>query len=175
MINLYLHEIALHVDHNVDEFQPPFTEEKLFGSNSKESNLLSSAHISALSVCLTSVDGVFESFLSLEVDVIRNLPIFHFVRTAYAIIVLIKMYFSAASSNSELGKVIDKDHMKVEQYLDGLLEKFRAAAEEERFKTGTNEHPHEVNSSLTIPSFKIPHGSCNVKDLVSTPKGWETI
>lgn len=144
IINLYMHEVALHVDHNVDEFQPPFTEEKLFGSNSKESTLLSSAHISALSACLTSIDGVFETFLNLEVDAVRNLPIFHFVRTAYAIIVLIKMYFSAASLNSELGKVIDKDHMKVEQYLDGLLEKFRAAAEDDKYKPGKGQFFYEI-------------------------------
>jgi len=46
------------------------------------------------------------------------------------------MYFSAASPNSELGKVIDKDNMKVEQYLDGLLDKFRAAAEDDRCRPG---------------------------------------
>lgn len=131
-----MHEVALHVEHNVEEFRPPFTEEKLCGLESKDSDPLSAAHISALSVCLTSIDGIFETFLSLEVDVIRSLPMLLFVRAAYAVIVLIKMYFSATSSNSELGRVIDKDHMKVEQYLNGLLEKFRTAAEDDRCRPG---------------------------------------
>jgi hypothetical protein len=39
-----------------------------------------------------------------------------------------KMFFAAATPNSELGKVIDKDNMKVEYYLDGLLEIFKATA-----------------------------------------------
>ncbi|TVY86493.1 Transcriptional regulator [Lachnellula willkommii] len=113
--SLYMHEVALHVDHNVDEFKPPFTEE-----------------ISALSSCLTAIDGIFEAFFRFDVETIRCLPIFNFIRVAYAVVVLIKMYFAATTPNSELGKVIDKDNMKVEQYLDNLVEIFRAAAADDK-------------------------------------------
>jgi hypothetical protein len=132
VVNLYMHEVAMHVDHNVEEFKPPFTEEGLRGSSTAEPDRLSPAHISALSTCLSSIDGIFETFLSLDVEVIRALPIFQFVRVAYAVVALIKMYFAAATPNSELGKVIDKDNMKVDYYLDGLLETFRATAEDEK-------------------------------------------
>jgi len=132
VVNLYMHEVAMHIDHNVEEFKPPFTTEILRGDDKKGPDLLTPAHISALSVCLTSIDGIIDTFLSLEVDVIRTLPIFHFVRVAYAVVVLIKMYFAAATPGGELGKVIDKDNMKVEQYLDGLLETFKATAADEK-------------------------------------------
>ncbi|KAH8815229.1 hypothetical protein F5884DRAFT_817626 [Xylogone sp. PMI_703] len=134
VVNLYMHEVALHVDHNIEEFKPPFTEDALRGSLSAQSqpDLLTPAHISALSVCLASIDGVFDIFLKLEVDTIRCLPIINFVRLAYAVVVLIKMYFAAASPNSELGKVINKDDMKVAQYLDGLVGLFRATAADDR-------------------------------------------
>lgn len=98
----------MHIDHNIDEFKPPFTEENMRNNrigNRDDSTPLSPAHIAALSTCLTSIDGVFEAFLSLEIDVIRNLPVVIFVRTAYAVVVLIKMYFAASAPNSELGKV----------------------------------------------------------------------
>ncbi|KAL3424857.1 hypothetical protein PVAG01_04138 [Phlyctema vagabunda] len=131
VICLYMHEVAMHVDHNVDEFKPPFTENSLRGSET-EPVVLTPAHISALSICLTSIDGIFETFLKLEVDVIRCLPIANFIRIAYTVVVLIKMYFQASMPNSELGKVIDKDNMKVEQYLDGLIETFRATAANEK-------------------------------------------
>lgn len=134
IINLYMHEVALHVDHNIEEFKPPFTEDGLRGSMSSDphAELLTPAHISALSVCLTSISGVFDVFLKLEVEVIRCLPVVNFVRLAYAVVVLIKMYFAASSPNSELGKVIDKNDMKVTQYLDGLVDQFRATAADER-------------------------------------------
>jgi hypothetical protein len=140
IVNLYMHEVAMHVDHNVEEFNPPFTEEKLRGPDNADqqpSRPLTPAHISALSTCLTSIDGIFESFLSLDVDTIRALPVMHFVRIAYAVVVLIKMHFAAATPGSELGKVIDKDNMKVEQYLDGLLEKFKAIVVDNKSRPGS--------------------------------------
>jgi hypothetical protein len=128
VVNLYMHEVALHVDHNVEEFKPPFTEDALGGVGVGEQASLSSAHIAALSVCLNSVDGIFATFMELDVEAVRCLPVINFVRIAYAVVVLIKMYFAAAKPNSELGKVINKDDMRVEQYLDDLVEKFSASA-----------------------------------------------
>jgi len=131
VVNLYMHEVAMHVDHNVDEFKPPFTEDTLRGVG-EEPDSLTQAHIDALSICLKSIDGIFETFLNFDVDTIRCLPVAHFVRVAYAVVVLIKMYFAAATPNSELGKIINKDNMKVEQYLDGLVDIFKASAAEEK-------------------------------------------
>jgi hypothetical protein len=93
---------------------------------------LTPAHISAISACLTAVDGIFEVFLSMDVNSIRCLPVFNFVRVAYAVVILIKMYFAASSTKSELGKVINKDEMKVEQHIENLLDKFRATAADEK-------------------------------------------
>lgn len=126
-----MHEVAMHVDHNVEEFKPPFSEETLDGGVG-ESGALTPSHIGALSTCLTSIDGIFETFLRFDIETVRCLPVAQFVRVAYAVVVLIKMYFAAATPNSELGKVINKDNMKVEQYLDGLVEIFKASAAEEK-------------------------------------------
>ncbi|KAK4240802.1 hypothetical protein C8A03DRAFT_12871 [Achaetomium macrosporum] len=126
VINLYMHEIATHSDTGDD--CKLSGNEMLLGSDAP----LTVAHINALSACLNAIDGIFEVFLSLDVQTIRCLPVFNFVRVAYAVVVLIKLYFAASSPKSELGKVISKDHMKVEQHLDNLLEKFRATAAEDR-------------------------------------------
>lgn len=131
VVNLYMHEVAMHVDHNVDEFKPPFTEDTL-RSVGQEQESLSSAHISALSSCLASIDGIFDCFLTFDVDTVRCLPVGHFVRVAYAVVVLIKMHFAAAAPNSELGKVINKDDMKVDYYLNRLVDIFKASAAEEK-------------------------------------------
>ncbi|KAI9650505.1 hypothetical protein NHQ30_000521 [Ciborinia camelliae] len=131
VINLYMHEVAMHVDHNVEEFKPPFTEETFHGA-SETPDILTSAHVAALSCCLTSIDGILETFLQFDVEVIRCLPVAHFVRVAYAVVVLIKMYFAAANPNGALGKVFIKENIKVERYLDDLVEVFRAAAADER-------------------------------------------
>ncbi|KAI4859761.1 hypothetical protein F4820DRAFT_141743 [Hypoxylon rubiginosum] len=128
VLNLYMHEIALHVDKSPEEYRPPTGAEALREPIPGLDDSLTPSHISALSSCLTAIDGIFETFLSMDVHSIRCVPIFSFVRVAYAVVILIKMYFSASNSNSELGKVINKDNMKVAEYLEKLLDKFRDVA-----------------------------------------------
>ncbi|RFU72013.1 c6 transcription factor war1 [Trichoderma arundinaceum] len=110
-----------------DQWRPPFNTEAL-KDGIVNSEPLSAAHINALSACLTAIDGIFNTFLSMDVLSIRCLPVFNFMRVAYGVVILIKMYFSASSPGSEMGKVIHKDNMRVEYYLEALLDKFRATA-----------------------------------------------
>ncbi|KAI9841773.1 MAG: hypothetical protein M1838_003418 [Thelocarpon superellum] len=131
VVNLYTHEVAIHVDHNIDDFHPPYTEDTFKGGPSP-ADLLTPTHIDALTSCLASIHGVFDTFLTFDLESVRRLPIFFHVRTSYAVVCLIKMYFKAFAQNSELGKVIGKEDMKVEFYLNKLLERFGAAAEEDK-------------------------------------------
>lgn len=133
MINLYMHEIATQPDITEEWKQSDMTDTADAVRDALASDApLTPAHINALSACLTAIDGIFEVFLSIEVPSIRCLPVFNFVRVAYAVVVLIKLYFAAASPKSELGKVINKDEMKVEQHLDNLLDKFSLTAAGEK-------------------------------------------
>ncbi|KAK8125723.1 uncharacterized protein PG998_001482 [Apiospora kogelbergensis] len=131
VLSLYMHEIALYVE-KPNEGMQNFNSDSLQDPVPGLNETLTAAHIGALSSCLTAIDGIFESFLSMDVQSIRCLPVFNFVRVAYAVVVLIKMYFSASTPNSELGKVINKDNMKVEEYIEKLLDKFRDTATHEK-------------------------------------------
>lgn len=131
VLNLYMHEIATHTDFAEDAKQPPSGADP-FRDAFPSDTPLTPSHINAISACLTAIDGIFEVFTSLDPPNIRCLPVFNFVRVAYAIVVLIKVYFACSSPKSELGKVINKDNMKVEQHLEKLLEKFRATAADDR-------------------------------------------
>lgn len=126
-VNLYMHEIAMHVDHNVDDFRPPFSEEHLKPTRHEE--LLNSAHVSGLTICLSAIQSIIGIFLTYDTETVRVQPIFQFVRVAYAVVCLTKLYFTVTSANSDLAKVISREDLKVEHNLDGLLETFRMAAE----------------------------------------------
>lgn len=132
-MNLYMHEIALQTN---EEYRVSNAEALRYPIPGPGDSL-TAAHISALSSCLTAIDSIFETFLSLDVSTIRCLPIFNFVRVAYAVVVLIKIYFSASSPNAELGKVINKDNMKVAEYIDRLLERFRETAARDKSRPGS--------------------------------------
>lgn len=130
-----MHEIALHGDkeESIRSYFSRFSEtEQQQQQQTPLVTEITSYHISALSACLTAIDGIFETFTSMEIHQIRCLPVFNYVRVAYAVVVLIKLYFAASAPRSELGKIIDKDNMKVDQHLDALLNKFKQTAAEDR-------------------------------------------
>ncbi|KAL2353393.1 hypothetical protein BJ546DRAFT_121494 [Cryomyces antarcticus] len=132
--SLYLHEIAMHVNHNVDDFRLPFTEESL-KSGSTHAGLLTPQQIGALEACLTATHGIINTFLSLGEETIRILPmLLYFVRVIYAVVILVKMYFAVTNPASELGKVLSKDSLKVEEHLEDLLAMFRLVATDDQFR-----------------------------------------
>ncbi|KPM45481.1 hypothetical protein AK830_g1033 [Neonectria ditissima] len=129
-LNLYMHEMALHSAPS-EKLRPPYMTETLRDGLINPEQL-SASHISALSASLGAIDGLLTTFLGMEIPTVRCLPVFNFVRVAYALVMLIKLYFSASTPGSELGSVINKDDMRVGQHLDALLDKFRATAADDR-------------------------------------------
>ncbi|KAJ6787399.1 hypothetical protein PWT90_10917 [Aphanocladium album] len=129
LLNLYMHETVLHVD-NSSEVGAGFDADALKDGMMVPSAEapLSAQHVNALTSCLAAINGIFTTFLGLEVESIRCLPVFNFVRVAYAVVVLMKMYFSASTAGSDFGHVFSRDSMRVQQHLDALLDKFRATA-----------------------------------------------
>lgn len=122
-----MHDFAMPIDHGLENVKT--TNAKSITPHQKsQPEVLTTAHVGALTTCLTSVHGIFDSFLTFEAQKVRSLPIFHFARLARASVLLIRMYFAATTPDSELGKVISSDHMKVEHYLRGLIDLLRAAA-----------------------------------------------
>lgn len=124
MVNLFMHEIVLHSKTAVDQLRPPFNTDT-FKEGVVGPEPLSAAHINAISACISSINGIFTTFLSLDAASIRCLPVYNFVRIAYAVVILIKMYFSSSKPDSELGKVVNKGNLRADYYLDALIEKFR--------------------------------------------------
>ena len=121
-----MHDFAMPLDHGLENMKPGGPKQ----SPDRNSIPLSSAHIASLTTCLTSIHGIFDTFLGLGVSDIRALPVFHFARLARASVLLIRMYFAATTPDSALGNTIPGDHMKVEHYLDGLISLLRAGASE---------------------------------------------
>lgn len=131
-----MHEIALNVDTPQDQ-HPDQHPGQPNPNQQMEAPPLPEAQVTALASCLESIDEIFSTFLSIDVDTIRVLPVMHFVRVAYAIAILIKVYFAATSPGNPFATIVDKDNMKVEQYLDDLLEKFKEIAKEEKSRPGS--------------------------------------
>ena len=120
----------MHIDQVTDDFRAPCLEEANFRAPPRsQSEPLAPFHVEALGKCLKAIHAIIETFLGHDLDTVRALPIFHFVRVAYAVVCLTKMYFAVTSANCSLANVISRDDLQVERHLDALLESFRAAAQ----------------------------------------------
>lgn len=135
--SLYLHEIALHFNHNIEDFRLPFTEESLKSVNNT-SDTLTQNQMAALEACLKAAHGILDTMLSYEKQTIKNLPILlYFVRCVYAIVILIKMHVAVCTPASELGKMMKPDDLRVDYYIDNLIGMFSYVAKE-----GDDIRPH---------------------------------
>jgi hypothetical protein len=122
--DLYLHEIALHFNHNVEDFRLPFTEESLKSVNNT-TDTLTQNQMAALESCLRAAHGILDTMLSWDVETIKSLPmLLFFVRAIYALVILIKMHVAVCTPNSELGKMMRPEDLKVEYYIDSLIALF---------------------------------------------------
>ena len=135
VINLYLHEIVLHVGHNISDFRPPFIEECVPQPlSTRRPQLPTPTQQSSLAVCFVSVKDVLDIFLSFDPETLCSLPVFNFVRAAYAVVVLIKLHSIASQPDRGLFGIIDKDELQVEVYLQQLLKSLQAAVQTKKSK-----------------------------------------
>ena len=112
-----LHEIALHAEHDADEFRPPFSLETTKSSSKR----LSPPYINAIMVCISSSQRVIDVFLGMSVEALRAAPRFLWTRLCYAVVILMKLSISASTPSSELGKVIDPEECKVLYYSERVI------------------------------------------------------
>ena len=129
--SLYIHEIAIHFDHNIDDFrQPP--QDMADESPANTEHYITPAHVDALFQCQESIHKMFDAFFEMDTETICNLPNLYFVKTAYAGVALIKMEEVLRSRGPKVGNLFD---LKVEAYLQTTIDVLAKAAEGGRAHT----------------------------------------
>lgn len=131
--SIYLHESALEsgpttlVDFNHRIFKPS---SELHAGHIREETQrpLTAAYVNAAMSCINSSHALLDEFLKLDIQSLRVVPIIHFVWASYAIVVIVKLFISASVPSSELGKILDHQLLKVDYYMQALLNKLVEAA-----------------------------------------------
>ncbi|KAK3501142.1 hypothetical protein B0T13DRAFT_243666 [Neurospora crassa] len=129
VLDLYMHEIVWQ-NESPDDGKGSAT--LIDGQTAWLDGNLTPAHVKALSATLEAIKHIFDVFLTMEVHSIRCLPAFSFVRIAYAVVILIRIYLSVISPKTELGKVMRKEDVEVEKWIEKLLEKFKATMADDK-------------------------------------------
>lgn len=146
----------MHIGQHDDGLQPPFTEDTLNSLRPNQNQALTAGDIDHVSTCLTSVQVIFAIYLSIPIDTIRVLPSLYFVRLAYTILILIKIYLNAAASGEELSNMFSSTDFDFDDQLLALSELLAAAGANEQCQRATR-FTFVVNT-LRKWYFKQRHG-----------------
>lgn len=141
-LNLYMHEIAIHHEHNVDDFQPGTDEmtkreyggrstTKHYAQPSTNSSYVPVAHIDALAQCVDSSHSTLDAWLSMPVETARTVPNLGIVWNTYAIVALIKLHGVLHCPDSKFSEVFSPD-LKVDYYLLAVIERLQEVSEDGR-------------------------------------------
>lgn len=63
----------------------------------------------------------------MSVEALRAVPVFNFVRMAYAAIILTKLYVSVRCPTSKIGKVLDRETLKIGIYVPAMIDRLSEA------------------------------------------------
>lgn len=116
---VYMHELVLYVDHDPEDFKPPFVVKRVACGEGRE-NLLP-VYIDALSTVQSSTQALLDVFLALDIESLRALPIVNYVRVTYGIVVLTKLSLSAVAADNPLGRLLDVRNIQAAAYQDKLV------------------------------------------------------
>ena len=72
--SLHIHEIALYIHHNIDEFSMPFHEESV-GSSRRSLTIANASHLTAISDCITAAHATLDAFLKLSLAQLLTFPV----------------------------------------------------------------------------------------------------
>ncbi|KAF2755347.1 hypothetical protein EJ05DRAFT_512873 [Pseudovirgaria hyperparasitica] len=121
VLNLYIHEVALHTTQNTEDFRPPFMGDNLRAHEAHQ--IHGPAHVEALGQCLDSCHGILDSFIDMTFAQRCTMPVIFCVRIVYSIVCLMKMWV-AINGPGNISSVIDQKDLKVDSYLDRVVDTF---------------------------------------------------
>ncbi|KAJ5382835.1 hypothetical protein N7517_000746 [Penicillium concentricum] len=119
---LYLHELVLHVNHNIDEFKAPFSVKSLETCNFIDMHDLDPSRISMLRAIIRAAQGLLDTFLGLSTsDMIALPPHMYGGRVIYAVVLLLKLYKAITLSGPAINDYVTADELRLEVYIEHLV------------------------------------------------------
>ncbi|KAK5125075.1 hypothetical protein LTR08_005515 [Meristemomyces frigidus] len=120
-VRLYLHEIALYEDHSPEDFKAPYRMGALHLSSGQDDNVPTAILADAVTECIECIHALLDTFLAMDVDSLRAVPVVDFIRVSYAAFVMAKLCLSASHSKSRIGNLLSRSSLEVEHYVDRLI------------------------------------------------------
>jgi hypothetical protein len=119
---LYAHELALHVNHNIDEFKAPFFAKSLKTCNFVNTQEPSTSHLSMLRSITLAAQGLLDIFLGLSIsDMLALPPHIYGGRVIYAVILLMKVHKTSTAFPRGVSECIHGHELRLQAYIEQLV------------------------------------------------------
>lgn len=82
----------------------------------------SALQINATTKCIIEAHAILECFVGIPTDTLQKAPNLQYVRAIYALVVLMKADY-AVGTDPEMGEILDSQSLKVDAYLQTVLQK----------------------------------------------------
>lgn len=120
--SLYAYEVALHVNHNTDEFKAPFSAKSLKSYSFIDMHAPSTAYCSMIRTIIQAAQGLLDTFIGLSTFEMLALPPHIYAgRVIYAVILLMKLHKALLASVCGLNEDISVGQLRLEAYIERLL------------------------------------------------------
>ncbi|KAF2458216.1 hypothetical protein BDY21DRAFT_284481 [Lineolata rhizophorae] len=114
---LYIHEIAMHSNHNIGDFKAPFTYETF--EKGAGSHVLGPSHLDAVGKCISACRGILDIYSDADIDTILVMPALFAVRCIFALVCLMKFWVSV-NRPGDLGNLVKAQELHLEDYFQSL-------------------------------------------------------
>lgn len=121
---LCLHEVALHVDHSPEDFKAPYQMGVIHPWDGDE--IPTQVLAETVAECVSCSHNLIHTFLAMDIETLRALPVLIYVRVSFAAFVLAKLCLSANHPEGQIGRVLDRSSVKAESILDRAILHVRA-------------------------------------------------
>lgn len=126
-----IHEICLHHDYDPDEFKPPYLMRPQ--PLASGATILSPVYTTSLLACAESAHASLDTFLAMDTNMHRSIPVIVYTRSFYAMVLLSKLAVSAQAQNSSIGNMIDFESLRLIDYLYKMMAALKTVAGVENF------------------------------------------
>ncbi|KAJ5180899.1 hypothetical protein N7492_004109 [Penicillium capsulatum] len=120
-VDLFVHESAMGVD--CSEGNSPDS----LGKDHLPTSAIAPL-IDALTTCIRAIHQAIDSITTVSPERLTCMPTLALARTTYPVVSLIKIYSLLTASDTRIGQVIDMQTLKVEYYLDRVINQYQTAA-----------------------------------------------
>lgn len=117
-----LHQSCLYAEYSTADFRPPYSIGKPVENARKPAGpMLTPAHLSSVTICISSARAVLDTFLSIPVATLTCSPVAVYARMGYVVVLLLKIHISTALSGGVLHGIVDPGVTSMESYLGRLV------------------------------------------------------